>query len=79
LPFYFAPARAVVQNPHGGFGLGSQLFLDWPASGGDPILKPPIGMLLQDESAPANFGRGQTAGADFAVVNGLTERITVIR
>jgi hypothetical protein len=58
---------------------GSQLFLDWLTSGGDPILKPPIGMLLQDESAPANPGRDQTAGADFAVVNGLTEGITVIR
>jgi len=52
---------------------GSHLFLDWPISSRDPILKPPIGMFLQDEGPAANFGHGQTASAGLAVVNGFTK------
>jgi hypothetical protein len=61
------------------FHNAGQLLLDWPTSGGDPILEPPIGMLLHHESAPTNPGRDQTACSDFSVVNGFTERIAVIR
>src|SRR6516165_1664560 len=52
---------------------------DWPTSGGYPALKPTVGVLLQDERAPANFGCDQTAGPNFAVMNGFTEGVTVIR